>query len=67
MGGEDFAFVLQKVPGAMAILGVAPPAGDPAARAPIHNAKRLVDEAALAHGVAMHCAFATRFLGHGWV
>jgi amidohydrolase len=67
MGGEDFAFVLQKVPGAMAILGVAPAEGDPAARAPIHNAKMLVDEAALARGVAMHCAFATRFLGHGWV
>ena len=66
MGGEDFAFVLQKVPGAMAILGVAPPEGDPAARPPIHNAKMLVDEAALARGVALHCAFATRFLTEGW-
>jgi amidohydrolase len=66
MGGEDFSFVLHKIPGAMAILGVAPPEGDPAARPPIHNAKMLVDEAALARGVALHCAFATRFLADGW-
>ncbi|MEO5640281.1 MAG: M20 family metallopeptidase [Sphingomicrobium sp.] len=66
MGGEDFSFVLEKVPGAMAILGVAPQGGDPATRPPIHNARMLVDEAALARGVAMHCAFATRFLADGW-
>ena len=66
MGAEDFAYVLQKVPGAMAFLGVAPPDGDAAARAPIHNAKMLVDEAVLPRGVAMHCAFAGRFLERGW-
>lgn len=66
MGGEDFSFVLEKVPGAMAILGVAPPEGAAAARPPIHNAKMFVDEASLARGVAMHCAFATRFLANGW-
>ena len=66
MGAEDFSYVLQKVPGAMAILGVAPPDGDPSARAPIHNAKMMVDEAVLPRGVAMHCAFATRFLERGW-
>ena len=66
MGGEDFAFVLRKLPGAMAILGVAPLDGDPATRAPIHNAKMHVEEAHLARGVAMHCAFATRFLEQGW-
>ena len=66
MGAEDFSYVLQKVPGAMAILGVAPPDGDPFARAPIHNAKMLVDENVLPRGVAMHCAFAARFLERGW-
>jgi len=66
MGAEDFSYVLQKVPGAMAILGVAPPDGDPFARAPIHNARMMVDEAVLPRGVAMHCAFATRFLERGW-
>ena len=66
MGGEDFAYVLQQVPGAMAILGVASPEGDPATKAPIHNARMHVEEARLARGVAMHCAFATRFLDKGW-
>jgi amidohydrolase len=66
MGAEDFSYVLQKAPGAMAILGVAPPDGDPFARPPIHNSKMLVDEAVLPRGVAMHCAFATHFLERGW-
>lgn len=66
MGAEDFSYVLQKVPGAMAILGVAPAGGDPSARAPIHNAGMLVDEEVLPRGVALHCAFAMRFLERGW-
>ena len=66
MGGEDFSYVLQRVPGAMAILGVAPPAGNPAERAPIHNARMLVEESVLARGVALHAAFATRFLAGGF-
>jgi amidohydrolase len=66
MGAEDFSYVLQKVPGAMAFLGVAPPDGDAAARAPLHNPGMMVDEAALPRGVAMHCAFASRFLEKGW-
>ena len=66
MGAEDFSYVLQKVPGAMAFLGVAPPGGDPAAQAPIHNAGMFVEESVLSRGVALHCAFATRFLERGW-
>ena len=66
MGAEDFSYVLQKVPGAMAFLGVAPAEGDPSARAPLHNPSMMVDEAVLPRGVAMHCAFATRFLERGW-
>jgi len=66
MGAEDFSYVLQKVPGAMAILGVAPPDGNPFERPPIHNSKMLVEESVLPRGVAMHCAFATHFLDHGW-
>ena len=66
MGAEDFSYVLEKVPGAMAFLGVAPPDGDPFSRPPIHNSKMLVDESVLPRGVAMHCAFATRFLERGW-
>ena len=66
MGGEDFSYVLQKIPGAMAILGVAPPGGNPFERPPIHNARMIVNEDVLARGVALHCAFATRFLERGW-
>ena len=66
MGAEDFSYVLQKVPGAMAFLGVAPPDGNAADRAPLHNPSMMVDEAVLPKGVALHCAFATRFLERGW-
>jgi hippurate hydrolase len=66
MGGEDFSYVLERVPGAMAFLGVAAPGSDPTARAPLHNPGMSVDEAALTTGVALHCDFATRFLGDGW-
>jgi hippurate hydrolase len=66
MGAEDFSYVLQKLPGAMAFLGVAPPDGEAAERAPLHNPSMMVDEAVLPRGVAMHCAFATRFLERGW-
>jgi hippurate hydrolase len=66
MGGEDFSYVLERVPGAMAFLGVAAPGSHPAARAPLHNPAMMIDEAALTRGVALHCAFAMRFLARGW-
>jgi amidohydrolase len=66
MGAEDFSYVLQRVPGAMAFLGVAPHDGDASTRAPLHNPSMMVDESVLPRGVAMHCAFATRFLERGW-
>ena len=66
MGGEDFSYVLERVPGAMAFLGVAAPGSGPAERAPLHNPRMTVDEDALTRGIALHCAFATRFLEHGW-
>jgi hippurate hydrolase len=50
MGAEDFSYVLQQVPGAMAFLG-ARPAG--------------VDEAALPVGVALYAAVAIRHLAGG--
>jgi hippurate hydrolase len=66
MGGEDFSYVLEKVPGAMAFLGVAPEGEHAAARAPLHNPGMMIDEAVLPKGVALHCALATRFLERGW-
>lgn len=66
MGGEDFSYVLEKVPGAMAFLGVAPAGEDAAARAPLHNPGMMIDEGVLPRGVALHCAFAARFLEKEW-
>lgn len=66
MGGEDFAYVLQQVPGCMAFLGVAPPDEAPEGRAGLHHAKMTLHEEWLQRGVALHCAFATRFLAGGW-
>ena len=66
MGGEDFAYVLREIPGAMAFLGVAPPGEDPSTRAPIHNGRMTIHEDWLQRGVALHCALATRFLADGF-
>ena len=66
MGGEDFSYVLEKLPGAMAFLGVAPEGEETEGRAPLHNPRMMIDEAVLPKGVALHCAFATRFLEEGW-
>lgn len=60
MGAEDFAYVLQKAPGAMMLLGVRPPgSGTPA---PCHSSQMMLDEEAMALGAALHVSVATRFL-----
>lgn len=66
MGGEDFSYVLAEVPGAMAFLGVAPAGSDADSQPPLHNSNMIVDEDVLPLGVALHCAFASRFLASGW-
>jgi hippurate hydrolase len=58
MGSEDFSYVLQRVPGAMANLGTRPDSG-PAY--PNHSNRMLVNESALATGIAMHVAVTLRF------
>ena len=59
MGAEDFSYVLQRVPGTMANLGTRPDSG-PAY--PNHSNRMLLNESALATGVAMHAAVALGFL-----
>ena len=66
MGAEDFAYVLREIPGAMAFLGVAPEGTDPASNPPLHNTRMTIDEEMMARGVALHCAFAERFLASGF-
>ncbi|MDB5694575.1 MAG: amidohydrolase [Sphingomonas bacterium] len=66
MGGEDFAYVLREVPGAMAFLGVAPEGSDHRTNPPLHNVKMTIEESVMAKGVALHCAMAERFLARGF-
>lgn len=62
MAAEDFAFVLERVPGAMAFLGACPP-GQTAGQAPDNHSRRVVhDEKALAVGAAVHGAVALSYL-----
>lgn len=58
MGAEDFSFVLQRVPGALAFLGACPPDEEPEQAAPNHSSRVRYDEDALAYGVAMYAAYA---------
>ncbi len=58
MAAEDFSYVLQKVPGALAFLGACPPGTEPDKAPPNHSNRVHFDESAFAHGVAMYAAFA---------
>jgi hippurate hydrolase len=59
MASEDFSYVLERVPGAMANLGTRP---DDGTAYPNHSPRMLVNESALTNGIAMHVAVALRFL-----
>ena len=58
MGAEDFSYVLQKVPGALAFLGACPPAVDPATAPPNHSNRVVFDESAMPAGAALYAALA---------
>jgi len=66
MGAEDFAYVLEKVPGAMFFLGVAPEGDDWSACCAIHSPRMHVDETALPTGAAMLAGCALEFLENGF-
>ncbi len=59
MGSEDFSYVIQRVPGALAFLGTRPDTGE---AFPNHSNRMLLNESALSTGIAMHAAVALRFL-----
>jgi hippurate hydrolase len=59
MGSEDFSYLLQRVPGALVFLGARPEGGD---AFPLHSNRMVLDEGALADGVALHAALAERWL-----
>jgi amidohydrolase len=56
MGAEDWSYVLQSVPGSMAFLGAAPAGVD--RPAPNHSNRFVIDEGAMATGIAMYAAMA---------
>ncbi|CAN5269063.1 M20 family metallopeptidase [soil metagenome] len=63
MGAEDWSYVLQRVPGAMAFLGACPPDLDPDTAPGNHSNLVVFDEAALPTGVATYAAVALANLG----
>jgi hippurate hydrolase len=58
MGAEDFSYVLQQRPGAMAFLGVCPPGRSPSATPSCHSNHMTIDEDAMAAGVALYAGLA---------
>lgn len=65
MGAEDWSYVLQRVPGAMAFLGACPPGLDPATAPRNHSNRVLFDEDAMPVGVATLTALALHHLANG--
>jgi hippurate hydrolase len=65
MGAEDFAYVLEKVPGAMFFLGASHEGADWRSCCALHSNRMVLDEAVMARGAAVHAALATRFLAEG--
>ena len=63
MGAEDWSYVLQKVPGMMAFLGVCPEGTKPALAHACHSNRMRLDEEAMAVGIAAHSAIALSYLG----
>jgi metal-dependent amidase/aminoacylase/carboxypeptidase family protein len=62
MGAEDFSYVLQRVPGAMAWLGACPNGLDPESAPPNHSNLVVFDEEPLPAGVALYAQMAMRAL-----
>ncbi len=66
MGAEDFAYVLEKVPGAMFFLGVSREGEDWASCCGIHSTRMMVDETVLPQGAAYLAGLAEAFLERGF-
>jgi hippurate hydrolase len=66
MGGEDFSYLLEKVPGAMFFLGASHEGSDWRSCCGLHSNHMVLDESAMAKGAAIHAAIAERFLVEGF-
>jgi hippurate hydrolase len=58
MGAEDFSYVLEKVPGALVFLGMCPTTMQPHEAPPNHSNRMLLEESAMAHGIALYAGVA---------
>ena len=65
MGAEDFSYVAQQVPGALAFLGGRPASDDPVTGPHNHSNLVVFDETAMTVGVALYTAVAIRHLTRG--
>ncbi|MBO0803143.1 MAG: amidohydrolase [Nocardiopsaceae bacterium] len=61
-GGEDFSYVLQRVPGAFVFLGACPPGTAPDGAPSNHSARAVFDDGVLADGAALYAELALRRL-----
>ncbi|MFT4025342.1 MAG: M20 family metallopeptidase [Novosphingobium sp.] len=66
MGAEDFAYVLEQVPGAMFFLGVAHEGADWGSCCGIHSTRMMLDESVMPRGAAFLAGLAERFLAVGF-
>jgi hippurate hydrolase len=66
MGAEDFAYVLEKVPGAMFFLGASHEGSDWRQCCGLHSNRMVLDDSVMARGAAVHAAIAERFLADGF-
>jgi hippurate hydrolase len=66
MGAEDFAYVLDKVPGAMFFLGVSHEGEDWTKCCGIHSTKMMLDESVMPRGSALLAGLAESFLERGF-
>jgi amidohydrolase len=66
MGAEDFAYVLEKVPGAMVWLGASHEGSDWRQCCGLHSNHMVMDDSVMARGAALHAALAERFLAEGF-
>jgi hippurate hydrolase len=66
MGAEDFAYVLEKVPGAMFFIGFAHANDDWSQCCGIHSTRMMLDEAMLPEGAALLARLGEDFLAGGF-
>ncbi|MBW8754755.1 MAG: amidohydrolase [Sphingomonadales bacterium] len=66
MGAEDFAYVLDKVPGAMFFLGVSHLGEDWTKCCGIHSTRMMLDESVMPQGAALLAGLAENFLERGF-